>query len=91
MPHICWELSEQYFGRANFTKLDIDTNALKSDDVTIAITINGKKRAQIEVPNNLENKEVLRLAKESAGKWLEGEILKEIVVPNKLVNFVIKP
>ncbi|RDU55011.1 leucine--tRNA ligase [Helicobacter sp. MIT 00-7814] len=91
VPHICWELSEQYFGRANFTKLDIDTNALKSDDVTIAITINGKKRAQIEVPNNLENKEVLRLAKESAGKWLEGEILKEIVVPNKLVNFVIKP
>ena len=91
VPHICWELSERYFGRANFTKLDIDINALKSDDVTIAITINGKKRAQIEVPNNLENKEVLRLAKESAGKWLEGEILKEIVVPNKLVNFVVKP
>ncbi|WP_156471847.1 leucine--tRNA ligase [Helicobacter himalayensis] len=91
VPHICWELSERYFGRANFTKLDIDTNALKSDDVIIAVTINGKKRAQIEVPNNLENKEVLRLAKESVGKWLEGEVLKEIVVPNKLVNFVVKP
>ena len=39
-----------------------------------------------------ESKEnILEIAKESVAKWLEGKtIVKEIVVPNKLVNIVIK-
>ena len=42
---------------------------------------------------NLSNDEVLELVKNSelAKKWIDGkEIIKEIVVPNKLVNIVIK-
>ena len=38
------------------------------------------------------NKKILVLAKEEGAKWLEGmTIVKEIVVPNKLVNLAVKP
>ena len=36
-------------------------------------------------------REALRLGKESVAKWLEGcELIKEIYVPNKLINLVVK-
>ena len=55
------------------------------------MTINVKKRTELEVANNLSKEEVLNLAKDRVQKWLDQkEIIKEIVVPNKLVNFVIK-
>jgi leucyl-tRNA synthetase len=61
------------------------------DSIVLAITINGKKRTEIEVSPTASNDEVLALAKEKSKKWLENTtIIKEIVVPNKLVNFVIK-
>ncbi len=90
VPHICWELSERYFGRSNFTPIALDTDALRSDEMLIAITINGKKRAEIEVSTDIDDKELLALSKQSVAKWLSGEIIKEIVVPKKLVNFVVK-
>ena len=71
--------------------LRVDHSALQSDTINIAITINGKKRTELEVANNLSKEEVLNLAKDRVQKWLDQkEIIKEIVVPNKLVNFVIK-
>ena len=40
---------------------------------------------------NTSKEDILKLAKEVASKWLEDkQIIKEIVVPNKLVNIVIK-
>ncbi|BDB65078.1 leucine--tRNA ligase [Helicobacter cinaedi] len=91
VPHICWELSEQYFGRCNFTPLSVDKDALTKQSVMYAITINGKKRAEVEMPLDLSKEEIIIQAKQSVPKWLEGvEICKEIVVPNKLVNFVVK-
>ena len=90
VPHICWELSERYFGRSNFAPIALDTDALRSDEMLIAITINGKKRAEIEVSTDIDDKELLALSKQSVAKWLSGEIIKEIVVPKKLVNFVVK-
>lgn len=91
VPHIACELSEKYFARNNFAPIALDVNALASDTVLIAITINGKKRAEIEVPSDIQKDELLTLAKQSATKWLNGEIIKEIIVPKKLVNFVLKP
>ncbi|WP_394909498.1 leucine--tRNA ligase [uncultured Helicobacter sp.] len=90
VPHICWELSDKYFGRANFAPITLDMGALKSDEMLIAITINGKKRAEIEVSVDISNEELLALGKQSVAKWLNGEIIKEIVVPKKLINFVVK-
>lgn len=91
IPHASFELSQQLFNLENFRKIEVDSNALKSDFINIAITINGKKRAEIEVGADISRDDLLNLAKESCQKWLEHKsIIKEIIVPKKLVNFVIK-
>ena len=70
-----------------------DESKMQDDLIKIAVSVNGKLRATIDVPVNTENGELLRLAKtnENVQKHLEGkEIIKEIVVPNKIVNIVVK-
>jgi leucyl-tRNA synthetase len=61
------------------------------DSMTLVLTLNGKKRDQVEVLKNISKDEVLTLAKIKLEKWIMGkEIIKEIYVPNRLVNIVIK-
>ena len=70
-----------------------DEDKCIEDLVKMAVSVNGKLRATIEVPLDSQNEEVLKLAKNEANviKYIEGhEIIKEIVVPNKIVNIVIK-
>ncbi|HRL08304.1 MAG TPA: class I tRNA ligase family protein, partial [Aliarcobacter sp.] len=92
IPHACWDISNKYFELENFKKpLEVKNEVFEKDSIVLAVTVNGKKRCEIEVPLNSSNEEVLLIAKESAKKWLENStIIKEIVVPNKLVNIVIK-
>ena len=91
VPHICWELSDRYFNLTNFAFIDIDENALHKEEVIYAVMVNGKKRAEIELSLALAQEEIIAHAKQSVGKWLiDVQILKEIIVPNKLVNFVVK-
>lgn len=90
IPHTSYELSSKLFSLKNLTPLKIDETALQSESLVIVVSVNGKKRADIEIECNASKEEILSLAKESVSKWLEGEILKEIYVPNKLVNFVLK-
>jgi leucyl-tRNA synthetase len=72
-----------------------DDKWLMSDSVTIAIQVNGKLRGNIEVPTeSIQNKNyILEQAKSEPGvaKYLaEGELVKEIYVPGKIVNLVVK-
>lgn len=70
-----------------------DEEKTKDNLASIAVQINGKLRGTMEVPNNTSNEELLRLAKEldNVKKHLmDKEIIKEIVVPNKIVNIVVK-
>lgn len=91
VPHICAELSERLFGRANFCELRVCEEVFESDTIKLAVTINGKKRAEFEAGASLSEGEILSLAKRSCVKWLEGKsVVKEIYVKNKLVNLVIK-
>ena len=65
------------------------------DSVTIVIQVNGKFRGTLEVKKSLsgEKEEIISLSKkdEKIAKWLEGKnVLKEIYVPGKLVNFVVE-
>ena len=63
------------------------------DNVVISVSVNGKLRATFEVSKDTEKDELLRIAKsqENVLKHIEGhEIIKEIVVPNKIVNIVVK-
>ena len=92
IPHACWELSKQLFNLENFNKkLEIKEEVFAMDSILLAVTVNGKKRCEIEVTPDASKEEILTLAKTAAAKWLgDSELVKEIVVPNKLVNFVIK-
>ena len=57
----------------------------------MAVTINGKKRAEISIPADFSKEEILEVAKRAIGNQLEGKtIIKEIVVPNRLINIVVK-
>ncbi|MCT7908373.1 leucine--tRNA ligase [Arcobacter lacus] len=92
IPHACWELSKKLFDLKNFDgKIELKEEVLALESIVLAITVNGKKRCEIEVAPDTSKDEILAKAKIASAKWLENsEILKEIVVPNKLVNFVIK-
>ena len=93
VPHIASDMSEKLFGRENFKReLKVLDEVFEQDSVTYAVTINGKKRTEIEVASETPKEEIISKAKEEASRWLEGfEVVKEILVPNKLVNLVIKP
>lgn len=92
IPHACWELSKQLFNLENFNKkLEVKDEVFALDSIVLAVTINGKKRCEIEVAPDTTKEDILAMAKTASAKWLgQNELIKEIVVPNKLVNFVIK-
>lgn len=91
IPHICWEISQNYFGLANLTPQEICQEVFIEESLMLGISINGKRRGEVEVARDASNQEILTAAKTVVAKWLEGqEIVKEIVVPQKLVNLVIK-
>ena len=91
IPHACWELSEKFFGLANLGKQEILPEVFVEDSITLGVSVNGKNRAEVEVAADASKEEILAAAKEVIAKWIDGkEIVKEIVVPKKLVNIVVK-
>ncbi len=91
IPHVCWELSDKLFGRKNFRNIEIIKEVFDENSVKIVITVNGKKRDEIEIDKNLTKDIIIEKAKEKVFKWIDGKnIIKEIYIPNKLVNLVIK-
>ena len=95
-PHLTEELNEMLelgkpFYESEFPKYD--ETKIVDNVVNIACSINGKLRATFETSVDTSKDDLLRMAKEQENvqKYLEGhEIVKEIVVPNKIVNIVIK-
>ncbi len=91
IPHIASEISEELFNRKNFEEIEIDKEALKKDEIIYPVQVNGKKRAEISVSPDLSKEEILKIAKEAVKKYIESkEIVKEILVPNRIVNIVVK-
>ncbi|PAL14068.1 leucine--tRNA ligase [Moraxella osloensis] len=70
----------------------IDTSALVQDTITMVVQVNGKIRGQMDVAPNSDSDWLKAEAKQldSVAKFITGDIVKEIVVPNKLVNIVVK-
>ena len=93
IPHVSTELSEVLFERKNLQNvLEVKEEVFVQDTVLYVVMIGGKKRTEIEMSPSATQEEILVAAKEAGAKWLEGMcIMKEIVVPNKLVNLAVKP
>ena len=94
-PHITEELNSMFNDkRICETSWPIyDENKIQDEEVTIAISINGKVRGTIKVSKDLSDEEVLRLSHEEENvkkHLIEKEIIKEIVVKNRIVNIVVK-
>ena len=95
-PHISEQLWQELGHKTSVhsqTWPKFDENALKLDEITLVIQIMGKTRGNISVPANLSKEELEESARQSeiAQRYLEGKTIKKIiVVPGKLVNFVIE-
>ncbi|MBQ7956249.1 MAG: leucine--tRNA ligase [Lachnospiraceae bacterium] len=61
------------------------------NEIEIAVQINGKTRAQLMIAKDEEKDIVIAKAKEALGDKLAGTIVKEIYVPGRIVNIVVKP
>ncbi|MFT7860108.1 MAG: leucine--tRNA ligase [Sulfurimonas sp.] len=91
IPHTCWEISEKFFGLKNLSKQTILEEVFVEDSITLGVSVNGKNRGEIEVAKDASKEDMIAAAKEVVAKWTQGkDIVKEIVVPNKLVNIVVK-
>lgn len=93
IPHAASELSEVLFARENLNALlEVKEEVFVQESILYMVMIGGKKRAEFEIDPGASQDEILAAAKEEGAKWLEGmQIVKEIVVPNKLVNLAVKP
>ncbi len=91
VPHVCWQISDRLFRCSNFSRQHVVDEVFKADSITLGVSVNGKNRGQIEVAPDASKEQIIEAAKAVIVKWLEGKsVVKEIVVPNKLVNIVVK-
>ncbi len=67
-----------------------DEDKMKDDEIEIAIQINGKTKGTIMISAESSKEEAISLAKEAMADKLTGNIFKEIYVPRKIVNVVMK-
>ena len=95
-PHISSELWQQ-LGNDNFIEESgwpkWNEEFLKTSEIQIVVQVNGKLRGKIKVSTELEKQQILEKAKqeENVAKFLANkEIIKEVFVPGKLINFVVK-
>lgn len=69
---------------------EYDDKAMEADEIKLPLQINGKVKAVLEVPKDLSKEEILAKAKECLGDKLGGTLVKEVYIPGKIVNFVVK-
>ena len=95
-PHITEELNEKYNLGDKICKSSwptYDEEKTVESTIEIAVSVNGKLRGTITMDKDASKEELLKSAKENENvqKYInDKEIIKEIVVPGKIVNFVIK-
>ena len=95
-PHICEEIYETIGGEGLLAVASwpvYDEAKTVDETVAIGVQVNGKARAVVDIPTGCEKEEALRIAKENdkvAAQLAGKTLVKEIYVPNKIINFVVK-
>ena len=92
-PHIGEELWQQLGGTDSVfhaTWPECDEEAMKDDEIEIAVQVNGKTRAVISLPADVSREDALAAGKEAAADKITGQIVKEIYVPGRIINLVCK-
>lgn len=93
-PHLTEEMWEKLGNNTMLALSDwptYDASKLAKTEMTIVASVNGKRAAEFTIAVGASESEIVDAARTAAGAKLSGcEIIKTIVVPNKLVNFVVK-
>lgn len=95
-PHIAEEIYQAQGGEGSLQLAswpEHDEAKTVDESIEIGVQVNGKLRATVTIPTNCEKEEALALAKadEKVQAALDGKnLVKEIYVPNKIVNLVVK-
>ena len=94
-PHITSEIYEIVIGGNLIDDKwpTFDESKLESDTFEMVVQVNGKVRGKLEVTSDMSDDDIKIKAKEieNVQRFIEGhEIVKEIVIPKKLVSIVIK-
>ena len=95
-PHLSEEIWSKLRHKESIFKSKwpvFDKDAIKKEEVTIVVQVNGKLRATINFPVNTSEEEVkkLALANEKIKNFTDNKkIVKTIFVPNKLINVVVE-
>ena len=92
-PHMAEELWEMYGHSESIFKETwpkSDENLRKDDEKEIAVQVNGKARATVKISVNASKDEALAIGREAVASKLTGNIVKEIYVPGRIINFVVK-
>ncbi len=95
-PHLAEELWSIYGNKTTITYVGwptVNKEFLIEDSFEYPVSFNGKLRFNLNLPLTASKEEIEQavLSNEKAQKWIEGkEISKIIIVPNKIVNIVVK-
>ena len=70
---------------------EFDPKEAESDEVELAVQVQGKMRTRTHVPRNSDQDTMRAAAEQAAAKWIDGKtVVKAICIPNKLVNLIVK-
>ncbi|NGX51045.1 MAG: Leucine--tRNA ligase [Chlamydiae bacterium] len=94
-PHIaeeCWEILGESSSLSYAPFPIADSKFLSEENATYVVQVNGKFRGKWELPKGKSQEELLEQMKgeEKIAKFLSGEIVKVIYIPNKLLNIVVQ-
>jgi leucyl-tRNA synthetase len=94
-PHICEEFWQYLGEKTTITYAPIpkiDHKYLVEDTKTYIIQVNGKLRSKMNLPKTITKDQIIKLAKQDpkVQKFLIGDIINVIFVPEKLLNIVVE-
>ena len=93
VPHLSEELWERLGGTGSVFASEwpsADESAMKENTVEIAVQVNGKARTVVNIAVDADKDSAVSAAKEALGSRLTGTVVKEIYVPGKIINLVVK-
>ena len=92
-PHIGEELWQQLGGEEivfHAQWRECYEEAMKDDEIEVAVQINGKTRAVISISADSSREDAIAAGREAVKEKMTGNVVKEIYVPGKIINIVCK-
>ena len=92
-PHFAEEMWEQLGHSETVFKAGwptYDESAMKDDEIEVPVQINGKTKAVISIAADISKEDAIAAGKAAVADKLTGTIVKEIYVPKKIINIVMK-